>query len=175
MAEREANGVQGGSTMLRLRDVLLVATVALTACGGNSTPSVPTPTQASITLTVAPNPVTSVACNPGCISSNGTSFPFQFSVTVNIQETAGIGGNVDFVNFFGQHGSRTYGTVNFGSDIVIQREGTNHISGRGTLSFPFTIDYNNGDGTHDLLGNLSVQFSDDRGNRIIASGQFNVI
>jgi len=126
---------------------------------------------------VLPNPATAAACNPACIAPNsGLAFPFRFSATLTIQETGGVGGNVDFVNVTGQHGGRTFGTINFGSDLIVQRVGTNHVSARGTLSFAFSIDFDNQDGsTHDRLETANIQLTDDRGNRITSTIQFNVI
>jgi hypothetical protein len=94
---------------------------------------------------------------------------------VNIQETGGVGGNVDFISVTGQHGGRTFNTVNYGADYIVQHSGANHIGARGTLSVAFTIDYNNGDGTRDRLEVIAIQFTDDRGNRVTATAEFNVL
>jgi hypothetical protein len=62
-----------------------------------------------------------------------------------------------------------------GSDLIVQRVGTNHLSAHGTLSFAFSIDFDNQDGTHDRLETANIQLTDDRGNRITSAAQFNVI
>jgi len=50
-----------------------------------------------------------------------TPCTLRISGTLTIQETAGIGGNVDSI---------TSGNTNIGANEIIQRSGTNHVAAR---------------------------------------------
>jgi len=160
-----------------LKQLLVVlAVIEAAACGGgtNST-TAPTPTQASVTISVQPSPVTAVRCNPLCVGASGATFPFSATWTITLQESAGIGGNINAITITPSSGTGTLPPLTYGSDVVIQRSGTNHVGARGSLSFPMTLVYFTTAGSANLVINISVQFTDDRGNQLIVPGQVAVI
>src|SRR3989442_6774041 len=134
-----------------------VCVVAATACGGsNSTPTAPTPTRASITLTVSPNPATATVCPLPCgilgIPDDPHSYHFSVTGTLTIQETAGVGGNIDSVNV------QPTDSFNAGYQSV------GRIAANGTLQFPLSSAYgvDSPNGSESIL--IAVVVTDDRGN-----------
>ena len=152
------------------RIVLIIAIASLAACGGSSS-TAPTPTQASITVTLSPNPVTATACSPTCQGANG-SFRFRADGTLTIQETAGIGGNVNSITAMHPNA-----TIVFSVADIVQRSGTNHVAARGTLIVPlstFTAPLDNPNATRQAVVPYVVQFTDDRGNQLTGTVQWTV-
>jgi hypothetical protein len=95
----------------------------------------PTPTQASITVTLSPNPATAEVCSPTpCLSTSGERFQFRLTGTITIQETAGVSGNVNSISLTIFNPAAVYG-----SDVIVQRSGTNHVTAKGMLIFPINI------------------------------------
>ncbi len=97
----------------------LVAAIVAGCGGSSSSPSAPTSTTAAeVTVSVNPNPITASTCSPSQCSSGAD---FYFVVTLVITETAGVGGNVDFVNVTLRNPTtgQEVGTVNLGADEVI--------------------------------------------------------
>jgi len=145
-----------------------VATFALvcvaTACG-SSTPSTPTPTQANLTLTLSPNPVTATVCSPACVgSNNGNSYKFRVTGNLTIQESAGIGGNVDTISTNWCTPACVYSSAD-----VTQRSGTSRILPHGMLVFPLSFVYGlttNSNASRSEVIPLNVQITDDRGNKL---------
>src|SRR5262249_31903462 len=151
-------------TILTMIGALLVAS----GCGGDkATPTMPSvPTQASITVTVSPNPSTASTCSPPCVASKGSSYQFRVTGTLTIQETAGVSGNVDSI----VSGSLTYTPVD-----VTQRSGTNHVAARGSLVFPLAFVYgaaDNPNASPSTVFPFTVAFTDDRGNHLTAVTQW---
>jgi hypothetical protein len=131
---------------------------------------------AALTVSIAPSPVTAVRCNPLCVGASGTTFPYSATLTISAQESAGIGANINSITVTPAAGAGTLPPLTYGSDVVIQRSGSNHVAARGALSFPMSMVYSTGSaGTANLVITVSVQFTDDRGNQIVATGQVNVI
>ncbi|HEY2942441.1 MAG TPA: hypothetical protein VGN09_08410 [Vicinamibacteria bacterium] len=93
---------------------------------------------------------------------------------MTIQETAGLAGNVDFVNLTFLRGGFVGNTVNYGADYIVQRLGTNRVSARGTLSVPVGYFYWTGDGGSQILLNVSVHFTDERNNQITGTTQWTI-
>jgi hypothetical protein len=156
------------------RGCVVLFVILASACGGNSTPTTPTtptPTRASLTISVVPSPITAVRCNPLCVGSSGTSYAYSFSMTLTIQETAGVSGNINQITFTPVSGGGPQSPLTYGPDVVIQRSGTNHIGPRGTLSFPEGIL----DSTVPLVVNITVAFGDDKGNQITGTAQVSVM
>ena len=147
--------------------------IVLSACSNNNTsPTAPTPaaTQASLTLSVAPSPITAVRCSPLCVGTSGATFPYSVSLVLNIQETAGVGGNINQVSLAPSIGTGVQSPLVYGPDIVVQRSGTNHVGARGTLSFPATFLIS----TVPFVVNVAVAFGDDKGNPINGTAQVTV-
>lgn len=147
-------GVGGGAAVL-----------ALAAGGGDDegpTGGAVTPTPASrgsFSASIAPSTVTAE-------SSTDSAFQFLARFTVTIVESAGLGGNVDFVNvtLTSTAGSST-SAVNFGAGDVIGRAGSNRVEARSRLQVPVGVVYTFS--TRRSSGNITVeiQVTDDRGNR----------
>jgi hypothetical protein len=155
---------------INVRIVLVIAIAAfLPSCGSSTAPS---PTQASITATLSPNPVMATDCLPTCQGLDGRSFRWRTQGTLTIQETAGIGGNVDSITV-----TVVRDTINYGSDVIVQRSGTNHVAARGMLTLPLNIfhgplDISNA--TRQVVMPFVVQFTDDRGNKLTSITQWSV-
>jgi len=143
--------------------------VAAAACGGGSSsaaPAAPTPAQAAITVTVSPNPITATVCSPLCVGTNGANFQFRISGTLVIQETAGIGGNVDSI---------AAGGLTYTSADLVQRSGTSRVPAKGSLPFPLAFVYGaegNVNAVRAMVIPLTVSMTDDRGNHVISTVQW---
>jgi hypothetical protein len=147
---------------------LLLSTLA---CGGSNS-TAPTPTQANITVTLSPNPVTSTDCSPTCQASNGRLFRWRVQGTLTIQETSGIGGNVNSITV-----TSFTPQLLFGSDVIVQRSGTNHVTARGVLIFPLDVFHGPVDtpnAPRQTVMPFVVDFTDDRGNHLTSAGQWSV-
>ena len=140
------------------------------SCGGTTTPAAPT--QASITVSVSPNPVIATRCIPLCAAPSGHVFPYEAAMNVSVQESARIGGNVDFINVVPVTADGTeLSTLGYGSDVLIQRSGTNHVDPAGIFTFFFAFFYATGGNNAALTVNISLQFTDDKGNRLTGTAQ----
>jgi len=93
---------------------------------------------------------------------------------VSVQESAGVAGNVDYINLTFLRGSFVGNTTNYGSDYVIRRLGTNHVGARASISVPIGYVYWTGDGGSDIVLNVTVHFTDDRGHQIVGTVQWMV-
>ena len=160
----------GSRTGLRVSAAIMLIVAA--GCGGTTLTA---PTQASITLAVVPNPVTAVLCHPTCLGSSGQGYPFQASMTVNVQESARISGNVDFINVAPVADDGTaLPVLGYGPDVIVQRAGSNHVDASGILSFPVSFLYSTGTSGAHLVVTVSIQFTDDKGNRLSSTLQVSV-
>ena len=158
---------------LRAGCAAAILIVTLSCKESASTPAAPT--VASITVTVSPSPVTAVRCNPACMAPSGRSYPFEASMTVTVQESARISGNVDFINVSPVTADGTeLPPLGYGADVLIQRSFTNHVNPSGIFSFPLAFFYSTGTNSAQLVVNISLQFTDDRGNRLTGTAQVNV-
>lgn len=150
-----------------------VLSVAVSCGGTSSTPAAPT--QASITVSVSPNPVTAKRCNPLCTAPSGKLFPFEAAMSVWVQESARLGGNVDFINVTPVTADGTeLPTLGYGSDVLIQRSTTNHVDPSGAFTFYFAFFYATGGNNPGLVVNISLQFTDDKGHVLTGTAQVNV-
>jgi hypothetical protein len=154
----------------------VVAALAIsTACNNSNSPGSPSPTRANFNVYVQPNPATATVCNPLCSSSTTSdNFAYSVAVTIQMQETAGIGATINSVTLTGSVGNVSFNPLVFSSSDISQHAGTSHVSGHATLSFPVTIVYNTPTGTSGLSLNVSLQATDDRNNQVTASGQATV-
>jgi hypothetical protein len=94
---------------------------------------------------------------------------------VIVQETAGLSGNVDYVNLTFLRGGFIGNTVNYGADYIVRRLGTNHVAARGKLTIPIGYVFQMGDGSSEILLNVTVHFTDDRGHDLTGSVQWMVM
>ena len=152
------------------------ALAALTACSGNDSPAAPAPTQASFSVSVLPSPITANRCNPKCPSqSSSTTFAFSAAMTIMVQESGGIGANINVITLTGSAGNVTFAPLIFSSAEISQLVASNHVSGHGSLSVPLSIVYDTPSGTANLAVDINVQFTDDKNNQVTATGHVNVI
>ena len=164
---------QEGRVTKRLRMGVAVAALAVSAaCNNSNSPGSPSPTRANFNVHVQPNPATATACNPLCTSST-TSDTFAYSVvlTIQMQETAGIGATINTVTLTGSVGNVFFNPLVLSSSDIAQHAGSSHVSGLATLSLPMHIVYNTPTGTSGMTMNVSLQATDDRNNQITASAQ----
>jgi len=149
---------------------ILVGTVS---CGETALPAAPT--QASITVSVSPNPVTAGRCNPLCVAPSGKLFPFEAAMSVSVQESARIGGNVDFINVTPVTSDGTeLPVLRYGSDVLIQRSTTNHVNPSGIFTLYLAFFYATGGDNPVLAVNINLQFTDDKGNVLTGTASVNV-
>ena len=129
--------------------------------GGPTAPVVTPPSQASITISTSPAPITAT-------QSNEPGFSWMAEFTITIRETAGIACNVNFI-------SLASGNVLLvdGADDIIAKAGTNHINPRGSLTVPFRIHYNSVAGDREVAWTVSVEVTDERGNVITVGSTVN--
>ena len=126
-------------------------------------PPVP-PTQAAIALSLSPSPIDAVV-------AAGGSAPWSAEWTLGVQETAGIGGNIDFVRgtLADSTGASIAETTLDVDQVSAQLGGSNHIRGGSNqkilmnLNFDFPADVRSGN-LH-----VTLQLGDDRGNTVSAA------
>lgn len=126
-------------------------------------PPVP-PSQAAIALSLSPSPIDAVVAVDG-------GAPWSAQWTLSVQETAGIGGGIDFVRatLADSAGASIAETELDVGQVSGQLGGSNHIRGGSkqeilmNLNFAFPVDVPSGD------LRVSLQLSDDRGNTVSAA------
>jgi hypothetical protein len=154
----------------------IAALSASTACNNNDSPAAPTPTQANFTVSVQPATITATRCNPKCPSQSGSAtFGFSATITLVMQESAGIGANITAITLTGTTGGLTFPPLVFSASDITQAAGGTHISGHGSLAVPVTIVYDTPSGTADLVVNISVQLTDDGNKQVSATSQATII
>jgi len=155
---------------MRTGAMLAVAGLSVfTACGGGgggstSASSVPAPppaaTRAQVTVEITP-------ASPVARPTGDPVFPWRVDWTLSVRETAGLGGNVNFVDvsFVNTFGFEVPNALNYGASEIIQRAGTNHVAARGQLQIPLSMTYRaDGFGGRTITLKNAVSFTDDRGN-----------
>jgi len=122
-------------------------------------------TIAVIAVTVTPSPIIARDCTPAICSPG---YKFLIECTVRVEESAGLGGNVDLVNVTLRNATTgiEINTVNYGSAEISQRAGSNHVASRGSISFGLGEQYFLALGGRQATMTLTLQFTDDRGNKI---------
>lgn len=123
---------------------------SLAAC--NDTPTRRTvPNQATFTLTVGERD-----WGP----SNNPENRYWLVADLTIRETAGLGGNIDFLRLEGKGHGGTYEKAEIGSDLVVSALGTNRVSASSTWSYRVRWGWN----MQNALGyKITVQLTDDNG------------
>jgi hypothetical protein len=116
-----------------IRKYSIAAFIAMSiACSGSGSPTEPTSTQASFSVSALPSPVTANRCNPQCGGQSGDNgFAFSAAMTVTIQELAGVGANISLVTLTGSTGTSTFTPLVFSSSDIAELAGGNHIAGKG--------------------------------------------
>jgi hypothetical protein len=157
-----------GPVRLRRAARLLVPALlagALLAPGcGNGTPTIPGGSgRSAITITVAPNPVTS--------TQDTTTFAVTASYTITVKETAGLGGEVQFISsaaYEPSTGAQVALNYYDSTDLVVY-QGSKRIEANGELTLQQSVTYTLADYSKaaDLV--VSMQLKDDRTNLDFAS------
>ena len=133
-------------------------------------------TQAVFTVAVTPSPITAQHCSPQCPGNSGSgSFAFAADMTINLRETAGVGGNATQMTLTASAGGQQFQPLTFTADDIAGHAGTHHVDGRATLAIPMSLVYNTPTGTANLTISVSIQVTDDRNNAVTATGTVNVI
>ena len=144
--------------------------------GGSTAPTAPAPApppaaRAVVTLDITP-------ASPVAQPTGDPMFPWRVSWTLTLRETAGLGGNVNFVDvsFVNSFGFQVPNALNYGASEIIQRAGTNHIAARGQLQVPLSMVYRaDGFGGRTITLTNAVSFTDDRGNSMMLGATATVV
>jgi hypothetical protein len=96
-------------------------------------------------------------------------------MTINLRETAGVGGNATQLTLIASAGGQQFQPLTFTADDIAGHAGTHHVDGHATLAIPMSVVYNTPTGTANLTISVSIQVTDDRNNQTTATGQVNVI
>ena len=158
--------VRGGSKSARW---VLCVLLASSGCGFEGdlpapptppTPPVP-PTQAVIALSLNPSPVDAVIATDG-------STPWSAVWTVSVGETAGIGGNIDFVRatLSDSAGASLAETELDAAQLSAQLGGTTHVLGGSRHDIAMDLAFDFPPDIHTANLSVTVQLTDDRGNTI---------
>jgi hypothetical protein len=151
------------STRQLLRGLVAGSVMALAACGGGSgtstpsAPSTPAPaTQAKITVT---------ATAPAISNSPRNGFAYRISLNSTIAESAGLGGNINFVRMRFIAGGVEIEREEISSADLILQTGTNRLNASATRTLNLSFDTNAAAATS---AQLLFNFTDDRGNNLEA-------
>jgi hypothetical protein len=161
--------------VLRLRGsaaVVLALLLAVSGCGfEGDLPTPPTPpsppappTQAGLTLSLSSSPIEAE------ISADGSA-PWSAEWTLTVQETAGIGGNIDFVRaILADAGGATVAETELDVEQVSEQlGGTNHIRGGSSQQIPMSLSFDFPADTPSANLRVTVQLTDDRGHTVSAT------
>jgi hypothetical protein len=140
---------------------ILFAASLLPACQ-DTISNVPGVGRARLVVFVEPNPVIGVQDLTGSVSA---------AFVVKIQETEGMGGNLQFVNstVFDPETGLQVGVTYWDSADLIVFVGTDRIDAQGELEVTQTVSYRLSDLRVDADLTVAVQFVDDNGNTINVS------
>jgi len=112
-----------------------------------------------------------------CGETNGWDFVAAWTTTV--RETAGLGGNVNFINVTGKNalGFELFDApINFDANYVIRKAGTNHINGGGQITLSdMGMCYALATGLRAVHIVQVVNFTDDRGHLMNVQTEFDIL
>jgi hypothetical protein len=166
-----------------MRTGVMLAVAALSVfsgCGGggggssaptNVPPPPPVATRAEVSLEITP-------ASPVARPTGDAAYPWRVDWTLNVRETAGLGGNVNFVDvsFVNSFGFEVPRALNYGASEIIDRAGTNHVRARGELQIPLSMLYRaDGFGGRTITLKNAVSFTDDRGNAMTLGATATVV
>jgi hypothetical protein len=141
---------------------LLAGALCAPGCGSNN-PTIPDISRAAMAISVDPNPIVA--------AQNPTTLVVTATFTITLTETAGLGGEVQFITaavYGASTGSQVALNYYDSTDLVVY-QGTKRIEPNGTLSLDQSVTYTLADASKaaDLV--VSAQFKDDRTNLVFAS------
>ena len=150
------------SRRLLFHGLLACSVLALPGCGGGggsspSAPSTPPPvTQAKITVTAAA---------PQVSASPRNGFAYRITISSTIAESAGLGGNINFVRMRFIAGGVEIEREEISSADLILQTGTNRLNASSSRTLNLIFDTNAAAATS---AQLIFNFTDDRGNNLEA-------
>jgi len=126
-------------------------------------PPVP-PSQAAIALSLSPSPIDAVV-------AGGGSAPWSAEWTLSVQETAGIGGDIDSVRAtLADSTGASIGETEIDADQVSgQLGGSNHIRGGSNQKLLMNLSFDFPAETPSGALHVALQLRDDRGNTVSAA------
>ena len=137
---------------MKTRTLVVAAVVlgSLVAC--QDTPTRTTgPNQASFTLAVG---------DRDWWPNDNPDKEYVLTADLTIRETAGLGGNIDFLRLEGKGPEGTYEKAEIGSDLVVAGLATNRVNASATWSYRVGWEWN----MQNALGyKITVQLTDDKG------------
>jgi len=157
-----------------LRSAALVGLVLLTGChagtNGNTSPTTPVPSTAALSVSVDAQPLT---------TTSDPAAPNMAQWQVVIQETAGVGVEITFLNTTIRDASSgalatPMGLITLPGTVVAQQTGSSHIQPRGSLTVPQSLQYALPSGGSAISLIVGVQGRDDNGHVVSGSGQANI-
>jgi hypothetical protein len=156
--------------------IALPLVVGLAGCGDdNDSPSSPSTPNPSASATPEPTIAVVVATsNPslvGAAVSPDPAYTWQISWVLAVQETAGIGGRLNFLQV----------TIADQQVLVLTAEGiaaaagSNSVSAKGSLQIPLTLRYTLPDGGKLANVTTTINFTDSKSNVIVTSAQLRIV
>jgi len=160
------------------RGLVCLAVAAMPSCGSGgggsvTTPPVttpPLPDRAVVSITNSPDPIIAE-------KSTDPDYPWLVRWTTTFHESAGLGGNVDFihVNFRTPQGGEPRSVLNYGATDIKERAGTNDFAARGDLAVPLGMLYRTASGARSITVLIVAQAHDQRGNLITLESQVRAV
>jgi hypothetical protein len=152
--------------------VVLSLLVALTGCDDdNNSPSSPTsPSPNPSGSPAATMALVSATCVPSivpAVPSVFAGFAWQVSWVLDVRESAGINGRVNFL----QVTIADQQVMFMDAAGIAAVAGSANVAARGALPIPLTLPYNLPDGGKLANVTATINFTDARGNVLVASGQ----
>jgi hypothetical protein len=104
---------------------------------------------------------------------------FVAAWTTTVRETAGLSGNVNFINVTAKNalGLELFkAPINFDANYVIRKAGTNHVKGGGQITLSdMGMCYFLATGLSSLHVVQIINFTDDRGNPLNIQSEFDIL
>jgi hypothetical protein len=122
------------------------------------------PSQAAVTLSLSSSPIDAV------VATDGTA-PWSAEWTVHLRETAGFGGNLDFVRaVLTDSGGATLAETELNAEqLTAQLGGTTRILGGSSHEIVMTLSFDFPPDVHSANLQVTAQLTDDRGQVVTAT------
>ena len=159
---------------MRCAALVGVGLALLSGCGGGTSgttsPTAPVPTTAALSVSVNTQPIT---------TTSDPDAPNMAQWQVVIQETAGVGVEITFLNTTIRDAANgelatPMGLITLPGTVVAQQAGSSHIQPRGSLTVPQSLQYALPSGGSAISLIVGVQGRDDNGHVVSGSGQANI-